>query len=197
MLNIIDRWLNQITMYRLLLAGLLAVFAYATMLGFLNILPYSGLQFVSSGLVLLASCYLSNWIFAKITGATTNIESFGITALILFCIVAPPSKTAEFLLLMAVATVAMASKYILAIGKKHVFNPAAIALVILGLLGSGESIWWIGTSSMLPITVILGLLVIHKIRRFSLLISFLISALQISSRAPSLPGRSYSWALSC
>jgi ferredoxin-NADP reductase/Na+-transporting NADH:ubiquinone oxidoreductase subunit NqrB len=179
MLNTIDRWLNQITMYRLLLYGLITIAVWATALGFLGVLPYAGLQFMGSAVLLIFISALTNYIFAKITGAATNTESYAITALILFCIMTPPSTPAQFAQLAAVAAIAMASKYIFAIGKKHLFNPAAIALVILGVFGSAESIWWIATSSMLPLVVILGTLVVRKIRRSSLVISFLITALVI------------------
>jgi ferredoxin-NADP reductase len=73
----------------------------------------------------------------------------------------------------------MASKYVLVINKKHVFNPAAIAIFLLSLFGIGNGIWWVGSLILLPFVLILGLLVVRKIRRFHLFISFVISAVTV------------------
>jgi ferredoxin-NADP reductase len=175
----IDRWLNQITMYRLLLYGLLTMLVWAILLGFLGVLPFAGWQFVASALILFFTCWVTNLLAAKITKAAANTESYAITALILFCILTPPSTWVQCILLAIAGVIAMASKYILAIGKKHLFNPAAIALVILGVFGSAESIWWVATSSMLPMTAVLGTLVIRKIRRTELAVSFFVTTLVI------------------
>ena len=49
----------------------------------------------------------------------------------------------------------MASKYIIAPHHKHVFNPAAAAAVILGLSSNLlPAIWWIGSPSLLPVTLV-------------------------------------------
>lgn len=177
MLNTIDRWLNQITMYRLLLYGLLVILGWSVVLGFLGVLPYTGIQFIASAVVLFVASFVTNYLFAKVTKAAVNTESYAITALILFCILTPPSSLNQYAQLAGVGALAMVSKYILAIKKKHLFNPAAIALVIIGVMGSSESIWWVATSSMLPLTLTLGALVIHKIRRVALVVSFSVTAL--------------------
>jgi len=57
------------------------------------------------------------------------------------------------------------------------FNPAAISTVILGLLGIGAATWWIGTLYMIPTTLVVGLLIVRKIRRFKLFFAFLISSI--------------------
>ena len=70
----------------------------------------------------------------------------------------------------------MASKFLFAIYKKHIFNPVAIALVLVGLAGSGLAVWWIGSPIMILPTAIVGFLVLRKIRRFTLFFSFFIPA---------------------
>src|SRR5471030_2646223 len=72
-----------------------------------------------------------------------------------------------------VGTLAMASKYILAINKKHIFNPAAIALVVTAFAINYSASWWIGTASMFPFVLIGGLLIVKKIQRFDLFFSFI------------------------
>ena len=71
----------------------------------------------------------------------------------------------------------MASKYILTIRKKHIFNPAAIAVALTALGPRQSASWWIGTTVMLPFVVIGGLLLVRKIHRGRMVTTFFISTL--------------------
>ena len=75
------------------------------------------------------------------------------------------------------ALIAIASKYLLAFHKKHLFNPAVFAGITLSLLGSGNVAWWIGTWSMFIPSVIIGFLIVRKIRRFKMFFAFIIGSL--------------------
>src|SRR5271170_2828649 len=141
----INDFLNNITMYRLLLYGLFILAFLAMIFGFFGLIGYGALQIFISLVVLIFSCSVSNYIFAKLWHAPRNVESVYITALILLFVLAPFSTFSDLLWLCLAGVIAMASKYIFAIKKKHIFNPAAISAVILGLFGSGLAIWWIGT----------------------------------------------------
>jgi ferredoxin-NADP reductase len=67
----------------------------------------------------------------------------------------------------------MASKYLFAIGKKHLFNPAAFAVALTAVVINEPATWWIGgTIAMMPLVVGGGLLIVRKIRRFDLVLSF-------------------------
>ena len=171
----IDDLLNKITMYRLLLWGLAALAALAVGLSFVGLLAYDTVGMLISLAVLIAACYFSNFAFAYFFKATRNIESAYITALILFFILAPTAGMSDVWWTLAAGVIAMGSKYILAIRKKHVFNPAAITAVILSVAGSGMAIWWIATPVLLPGALVLGLLVVRKLRRFDLFWSFIIT----------------------
>ncbi len=176
-LNFIDDFLNKITMYRLVLYGLIFLMVQAVLFGFLGILSFSGTQLLAEFLTLFATCYLVNMFWAKVLKVATNVESSSITSLILFFILFPIFKPADVLPLLLAGTIAMSSKYILAIHKKHIFNPAAIAAVILGLFGMGAATWWVGTLAMIPTTLVVGLLIVRKIRRFKLFFAFLLSSI--------------------
>lgn len=176
-MNIIDRFLNSITMYRLVLYGLAAIALVAFVLSLFGVLPFSPLAMLSSGALLLAVCFGANFLFAKLSGRAVNIESADITALILFLIMAPPASLAEAKTIVLVAALAMAIKHVVTFRGKHIFNPAAIALVVVGLTGSGMGIWWIATPWLLPFMLVVGLLIVRKIRRFPLLFSFIGAAL--------------------
>lgn len=166
-------------MYRLVLYGLLVISFTSLLLGAAGILPYSLLQLLSSGILIAAVCFVLNKIFSKMFNSPTNIESVYITSLILFLILSPPSSVFDCLPLILASVLAMGSKYIFTIGKKHFFNPAAVALVILAILGYGEAIWWVGSRVLFPIVLIVGLLIVRKMKRFTLLFSFLITSILV------------------
>ncbi len=177
----IDDFLNSITMYRLVLWGLAALAALAVALGFFGLIAYSGLGLLLSAAVLFCACWSANYLFALLLNAPRNSESAYITGLILFFVLAPVAGASDVWWLALAGAIAMASKYVLAIRKKHIFNPAAVSAVILSLLGSTAAIWWIGTPAMLPGALVLGLLVVRKIRRFDLFWSFIVAAVIASS----------------
>jgi len=167
----IDNILNKITMYRTVLYELIGLLAIAGILGFFGVMPYSPISIFLSTIFILAICLVSNEIFAWAYNAPSNSESTYITALILALIITPAASLFDanfFILAFWASALAMASKYILAIGKKHIFNPAAIAVVITALILNQSASWWVGTVYMLPFTLIGGFLVARKIQRLDL-----------------------------
>ncbi|MDD5040928.1 MAG: RnfABCDGE type electron transport complex subunit D [Candidatus Peribacteraceae bacterium] len=176
----IDRFLNGITMYRLVLYVLVAYLAAAFGLSFFHVLPFTPWMLLLSTAVILLLCRVTNEIFAKAFDAPVNAESYFITALILVCLITPPRSPADaaFYEFAAWAAVwAMAGKFIIAIRRKHLFNPAAFAVALTALTMNDAAGWWVGTASMAPFVLAGGLLITRKIRRFDLVISFLIAAL--------------------
>lgn len=69
------------------------------------------------------------------------------------------------MILVFVAAIAAASKYLLAWRGRHIFNPAAAAAVISGIVGLSAASWWVGTSPMMAPVLIGGALVLYKTRR--------------------------------
>lgn len=173
----IDKLLNKITMYRLLVYGLGLLAAISLGLSIAGVLALTPKSLVMSLVLLLASCYVGNRLMAAIWRVTPNNESWLITALILFFIMPPGLEGVNDVLLLATGGLAMASKYIVAWKGKHLFNPAAFAATVFGLIGVYHASWWIGNSTLWPLALILGLLVVRKIRRFSLLFSFAVTAI--------------------
>lgn len=176
-MRLIDDFLNKITMYRLVLYGLVVLSAVSIIFGFFGLVSYSGISQIISLLAILIACYISNFILAYIFKVQTNVESVWISSYILFLVLTPVSSPTEVVTLMLYGFVAMSSKYILAISKKHIFNPVAISLFVLGLFGFGAGSWWIGNVYMTAFVLIFGFLVIKKVIRFDLFTSFLFSAI--------------------
>lgn len=182
MLFLIDKQLNNVTMYRLMLY-VLAAMAFVGVAADLS-------RFWSLA-CLLAVGYGANRLFAKVMGAAENAESSAITSFILFLILFPAEKPIDYGLLAFAAILAMASKYLVTWHRRHLFNPAAFAAVAIGLFGWGAG-WWVGSAYMLPVVAVGGLLVARKTRRTAVSLVFAAAAfasMYASSRwfGPSVP----------
>lgn len=163
-------------MYRLLLYYLAALLLIAVGLSVFGDLHFNPLYIALSASILLVACWAINKAFAYVFDAPTNYESSLLTALILALIITPNPTGFGITFLLAASGLAMASKYILTIRKKHIFNPAAIAVVLTALGPRQNASWWIGTTAMLPFVIIGGVLITRKIRRERMVISFFASA---------------------
>lgn len=173
-MNFIDRILNSTTMYRLVLYVLLILLGLGAILSFFNLLPFAPLSLIFTSAVLVTVAYLTNEILAGIFKAPVNFESIFITALILSLIISPINSLSDLPVLLFIAVLASASKFILAINHKHIFNPAAFAVVLAPLVtGFGPS-WWIGEPVMLIPTILGGFLIVRKLKRWDLVLSFLL-----------------------
>lgn len=174
LLNYIDNFLNSITMYRVVLYGLIVIALTSILFGFLGILHYSGLELIFSLLVIVLTCFSTNYLISKIFKIPTNIESPFITALIIFLIFSPTSTIFDLTAFILAGVLAMLSKYIFTINKKHIFNPAALAALVLGISQLGIPLWWVGSEVLTPVVLLVGILIVRKIRKFTLFFSFFI-----------------------
>ena len=129
----LDDFLNFVTMYRLMLYYLIILWFLALALSFLNLLPFTPVALIFSTVLILLTCYISNIFFEKVFRAITNFESTYISALILTLIITPSINAQNIQFAIAAGIISMASKYILALNKKHIFNPAAIGVLIPSL----------------------------------------------------------------
>jgi ferredoxin-NADP reductase/Na+-translocating ferredoxin:NAD+ oxidoreductase RnfD subunit len=150
---------------------------------------YSAIQIAISASVLVLSCWLINKVFAYIFYAPVNPESSILTGLILALIIPPSLGNFGFLFLLAASGLAIASKYILTLREKHIFNPAAIAIVLTALGPRQNATWWVGTAVMLPFVLAGGILITRKVRREYMVGSFLIAS-TIATLAFAIIGRS-------
>jgi ferredoxin-NADP reductase/Na+-transporting NADH:ubiquinone oxidoreductase subunit NqrB len=173
----IDAFLDRITMYRLLLDYLLVLLGAAMLLGAVGIIHYSPVAIAAGAGYLTLVCWQVNKLFGRAWRAPVNPESSILTALILALIINPPTQLADFGFLTVVALLAMASKYMLAIRRKHLFNPAAIAVVLTALMGGSSASWWVGNAILAPLVAAGGYLLVRKIRRGRMVLVFFGAAL--------------------
>jgi len=172
-MNFIDNFLNKITMYRLGMYYLFGLIAIADILSFVGILHYNGLAIIAFWVVLMAACVGSAQIFGKLYKLPQNIESAYITAFILTLIVDPVLSWKGIGIAFVIGVLSMASKFIISYNNKHFFNPAAAAVFLSGMFLNQPASWWIGSKTMLIFVLIGGLLLVRKIRRFDLVLTFI------------------------
>ncbi len=179
LIEMIDNFLNSTTMYRVVMYGLLVLALVSTIMGFIGLLPYSGIAVFVSLVVYVGASFLLNGVFSKLFKAPANMESSVITGLILFFIFAPgmnfSSMGSSAVTGVLACMIAIGSKYVLAFHKRHVFNPAAFAAVILGLIGNPEAVWWVGSKVLFIPVLLIGFMIVKKIRRFTLVGSFFLA----------------------
>lgn len=171
-MQFIDNLLNRITMYRLVVyvLGILAVLGIV--FSFFGKVSASPTVLVTSLSVILVAAYITDRGFGQLLNVPTNMESSLVSSLILFLIMQPATSVSGAVALAAGGAISSASKFILAWNNKHIFNPAAFAAAVLSLTGLQATIWWVGSSIFWPFTLVLGLAVVRKIRRFPLVITF-------------------------
>lgn len=192
MLKIVDDFLNGVTMYRLVLYYLAVLLVAALLFSFFGILPYDPTAMVFSTVLIIVLCAGVQWIFARVYRVAANIESTYITALILALIIPPvPASNIQGVGFLVFASVwAIASKFMIAPGKKHVFNPAAFAVALSAVAINQPATWWVGGNiPLLPFALIGGLLIVRKIQRFDLVASF--TVLVLSMTAIAVPHENY------
>ena len=171
-MNVIDVLLERHTAYRLTLSGLGVLAAISIVEGFLGWLPYSAIDLILSLLLLLFATGTTNALGSLFTKSAPAPESAFITALILFFVLSPLQSAADALVFLLVGVIAMLSKYVLAWRKVHIFNPAAFAVLVASLAGTGLAVWWVATPLLLPFVLVIGLLIVRKCRRFELFLTF-------------------------
>lgn len=177
MLKAIDALLDRVTMYRLTLYVLIGLIGTAAVLAVFGALPFSPFSLLISVAFLAAICWAANKILARIFEIPTNVESSLITALILALIIDPIHTTDNLPFLVWAAVLAMSSKYILSLKNRHIFNPAAVAVVITAIGLGDTASWWVATGAMLPVTIIGGWLIVRKLGDEDMVGWFLATAL--------------------
>ncbi|MEI7769843.1 MAG: hypothetical protein WCI67_07645 [Chloroflexales bacterium] len=173
MIAFIDRMLNRVTMYRLVVYYLMFLIGIATILSFGGVLAYDPFAIMFSVGFLVAVCWGTNQLLAWSFGVAPASDSTYITALILGLIITPIEGYGDLWFLGWAGALAMCSKYLLAIDRKHLFNPAAAAVAITYLTVNQSASWWVGNPMLLPFVLVGGLLIVRKIHRGAMVATFL------------------------
>lgn len=168
MFNLFNKALNTLSMYKGIAMGLTFVWVVAAVFSAIGWLDYSPLAMLASlgvfGVVTVGASVLFGWLF----GVRAHIDSSIITALILALIFTPTLDGGGLLVQALVALIAAASKFVLVWKGRHIFNPVAIAAVIVAFTGLGAASWWVATPALTPFVLILALISLYKTRRLLL-----------------------------
>jgi Na+-transporting NADH:ubiquinone oxidoreductase subunit NqrB len=146
MIRLIDHLLDRVTVYRLALYYLLTLVVAALVLGLFGVVPHDPIAVAFSTALIVATCWATNLVFSRVYEAPANSESVYITALILVLILQPVAATdlRGIGVLIFASVWATASKFVFAIGRKHIFNPAAFGAVLPAYLLGQPATWWVG-----------------------------------------------------
>ena len=179
----VDRYLNHTTMYRLVLYYCAALLTGDFLLGLFGLTPHDPAQLAFSTLVICAVAWVVNRGLAMAFRIPANAESVWITALIIALIMPPvaPSDWHGISGLALASAAAIASKFVLAINRKHIFNPVAAGVVVSAYALDAPATWWVGGSVwLLPIVLFGGLLILRKLQRFEMFLAYVGAALCIT-----------------
>src|ERR1039458_5618719 len=101
LIRLIDKFVDGISMYRLLMYYLIGLLTAAIGLSAVGDMHYSAVQIAISASVLVIACWSINKVFANIFNAPVNPESSILTALILSLIITPSLGNFGILFLLA------------------------------------------------------------------------------------------------
>lgn len=181
MLTKLDALLNKITMYRLITYGLGLLAVVTFVFSITGVLDFSPVAMAASLATIMTVGFVTNQLLQRMLAIPANTESGLITCLILFFLLTPTGLVSEIFVAALVTIIAISSKFLITLHGKHIFNPAAFGVFLVGLLGLGHAGWWIGSNSLWPFALVLGLLVVRKIRRGTMVLSFWAASIIVGS----------------
>ncbi len=169
----LDTTLGRVTMYRLVLLVLATLAAYSVLLDLLGWLTFGVPAMLVTLAVTIGITYGVTWLFALAFRTRPHTESSLITGLLLYFLFWPTLATPDLAGIALAAAVAAASKFLLAIRGRHIFNPAATGALVIGLTGLNVATWWAATPAMLPAVVVGIALVLYRTGKLWFAVIFL------------------------
>ncbi|MBD7995459.1 oxidoreductase [Arthrobacter sp. Sa2CUA1] len=160
----LQRLLGKTSMYRMLVLALLAMVAWSFVLSLTGALFYTPAELGAA----LGTAVISTLVASRVMGLLfrtfPQTDSALITGLLLFFLFWPTTSGPELGTVALAAFAATASKYLLAWRRRHIFNPAAVGAVVIGLTGLNTPVWWVAAPLMLIVVLPAALLVLYRSR---------------------------------
>lgn len=167
LLSIPQKFVDDIGMYRSVTLALSSLALLSIIFGFTGILAYSGQSQLLALALAVSTALFLNFITAATSNIPANHESAVITALILFFLVVPGESILSNWPLVAAVAIAIMSKFTIVSRKQHMLNPAAVGAAALSVPGFFVFSWWIGNPTMFIPLLIVGTLVVMKVRKWT------------------------------
>ncbi|WP_066295496.1 FAD-dependent oxidoreductase [Arthrobacter luteolus] len=160
----LQRLLGKTSMYRMLVMLLLAMAAWSFVLSLTGALFYTPAELGAT----LATAVISTLVASRVMGLLfrtfPQTDSALITGLLLFFLFWPTTSGPELGTIALAAFAATASKYLLVWRRRHIFNPAALGAVVIGLTGLNQPVWWVAAPLMLVVVLPAAFLVLYRSR---------------------------------
>lgn len=193
----LDSLTGRVTMYRLVLIGLLAVLAESVVVSLLGRIFSQPAPILVSAAVAILATVVSGRLLALVFRAKAHTESSIITGLILAFLFTPVLTVQGLGWIALAGVIASASKYVLAIRGRHLFNAAAISAVVMSIaVPSAFPTWWVGAPSILPVVAIFAFVILHRTRRLAMGGLFVVVAIIVVTLASVSNGSTLEVALS-
>ena len=171
-------------MYRTVLYSLIGLVVWSWVLSLLGVIHFFVIAMVIQLIIAVAVGYGVDRMMAYIYKVRSNPESMLVTSLIVYFLILPNGTTKNFILIGVAVAFAALSKYLVTWRGKHIFNPAALGVVVIGLVGLGFAGWWVATPWLLPFVAVLGAVTVYKTRRWDMVAIYLVtSVLMIAAQA--------------
>lgn len=180
MIGTLDRALGRVTMYRLVWTTLAALLVLAVGYAAAGLIFSTPFELIASTLVAVVSTSLVSVVLARAFGTRAHLESSLVTGLLIACLLFPTADPQGLAVIALVGAIAAASKYLLAWRGRHVFNPAAVAVLIIAFTGLNAGVWWIASGALWPWVVLGALLVVARVRRWSIFLVYVAVAGAVS-----------------
>jgi ferredoxin-NADP reductase len=161
----IDRRLGAVPMYRLVGMTLGALALVALVLTLTGALPFTAPELLASAAVAIVATVAASLLTGMVFRAKVHVESSAITGLLLLFLFQPSLDPTRLGALALAGAVAGASKFLLAVRGRHVFNPAALGAAVVALTQLDFALWWPGSAVMLPFVAVGALLVLYRTQR--------------------------------
>jgi len=183
-LAIPNRLTDQVGMYRLVTLSLIAISVCSIIASATGFLAYTVTALMTSALLAVVLAVGLNIACAKLWRVSANHESAVITALILHFMTIPYEGIVANWALLSAVVLAVVSKYVIVYRRQHIVNAAALGAVLLVVgIGSYNLLtssnyntdifqWWVANPVLFWPVLLLGILIVSKIRRFAMVGSF-------------------------
>jgi len=184
----LDRLLGGVTMYKLVLGLLILLGVYALVLSFVGIISYTPLEIALTWVDAVVVALASSWLFGRLFRTRAHLESAAITGLLLLFVLPPTSEPLGLVWIALAAVIASASKYLLAVRGRHIFNPAALGALVVTATGLTFSGWWVNNIYLLPVVAIGALAILYRTRRVAMGLVFVLAVVGFSVARTLLTG---------
>lgn len=177
--------IGRVSMYRLVMFSLGLLALIALVLSFAGQVGPQPLEIVVSAVVLALACALTDLAAQSLLRMPRRLESSLITAAILLFVLRPTLEPIGLAGLVLAGVVASASKYLLAWRGRHIFNPAATGAAVLTIVSIwapdlGSSAWWVGSPWMAAPVLVLGVLLLVRTDKLSVVVTFWLVAMTVA-----------------